>query len=774
MDTESILVADDDAGSRRSLELIFSRKGYEVEAAASGQEALAMVSERFYNLALLDIKLPDMEGIGLLDALKKIQPDMVAVMITAYASTDTAVRALNEGAAAYLTKPLNVDQMLFTVREALRKQHLEMENRRLYAAAQQELGERKRMEAELRESEELHRSTLSSIADTIFIADDEGRFTFVSPNVDRIFGCSRREVEARGNISELLGSDILDRRKLESSGEIRNIEKVIEDKAGEKHSLLINAKRVNIKGGTVLYSCRDITDHKRAKDNLERSERQYRRLIEALHEGILITDHGGRIVYTNTHIATMLDYTPGEMQGKCLLSLVAEGSAGAEGQDAAGRIRDAEGPFELELVKKNGSRIWAMVHASPIIEQQVYQGAIYGVLDITEHKQLAEQLNHSLKMEAIGRLAGGIAHDFNNLLTIIIGCSDILLFDQNLSAAIRDNIYAIKDAGARAASLVGQLLAFSRKQVLQTSVVNLNQLIGDLEKMLRRLIGENIALTAERALETGSIRVDPGQLELVIMNLVINACQAMPEGGRITIETTGMDMDESRCREHRGMKPGRYALLAVSDTGHGMDEATRDHIFEPFYTTKEQGKGTGLGLSTAYGIVKQSGGYIYAESEPGSGTTMKIFLPSVEEQELGAEEEGYSEQIKSIAGSETILIAEDEDGLRSMIGHFFERAGYKIIEARNGAEALKSIGDLDCKEIDLLITDIVMPDVSGVQLARQLLGRNEKLRVLFISGYDSKYVSKADLSDPRISLVPKPFSLWTLGKKAREVLESKQ
>ncbi|HEV7684382.1 MAG TPA: response regulator [Pyrinomonadaceae bacterium] len=380
-----------------------------------------------------------------------------------------------------------------------------------------------------------------------------------------------------------------------------------------------------------------------------------------------------------------------------------------------------------------------------------------------------EQLRQSQKLEAIGQLAGGIAHDFNNLLTVITGYSELTIKRLPTEDRLRQNVEEIKKAGDRAAGLTRQLLAFSRKQVLQPKVLNLNGVVSELEKMLRRLIGEDIGLRTVLESDLGSVKADPGQIEQIIMNLAVNARDAMPQGGKLTIETTNIYLDENYARNHIAVIPGPYVMLAVSDTGSGIDSVTQARIFEPFFTTKEAGKGTGLGLSTVYGIVKQSGGNIWLYSEVGQGTTFKVYLPRVDE---GAEEYKRSaESEETFQGAETILVAEDEEMVRKLAVQVLEMHGYRVLEAANGGAALL-ICERHKEPIQLLITDVIMPEMSGRELAERLAQLRPEMKVLYMSGYTDNAIVHQGVLDDGANFIQKPFPTEALARKVRDVLDA--
>jgi len=386
-----------------------------------------------------------------------------------------------------------------------------------------------------------------------------------------------------------------------------------------------------------------------------------------------------------------------------------------------------------------------------------------------DRTRLEEQLRQAHKMEAIGRLAGGIAHDFNNLLTVINGYSELVLNSLGANLHARKNVEQIKKAGRRAATLTRQLLAFSRRQVLQLRVLDLNAVVTNFEAMLQPLIGEDILLEAVLQPGLGLVKVDPGQIEQIILNLTVNARDAMPEGGKLTIETANVELDEAYARRHVSVRPGPYVMLAISDTGCGMDAETQARIFEPFFTTKEHGKGTGLGLATVYGIVKQSGGNIWVYSEPGKGTTFKIYLPRVEGVAEGSEPAHPRSSI--LRGSETILLVEDEDMVRSLAREILEAHGYAVSEARDSTEALR-VCHTHSGSIHLLVTDVVMPGMSGRELAARLGTIHPETKVLYMSGYTDDAVVRHGVLNAGLAFLQKPFTANAFLCKVREVLDS--
>jgi nitrogen-specific signal transduction histidine kinase len=391
------------------------------------------------------------------------------------------------------------------------------------------------------------------------------------------------------------------------------------------------------------------------------------------------------------------------------------------------------------------------------------------VNDVTDSRRLEGQLRQAQKMEAVGRLAGGVAHDFNNLLTVITSYSELLLEDLGSGDPKRDDVEQIRKAAQGAAGLTRQLLAFSRQQVLEPKVLDLKATVAGTEKLLKRLIGEDIQLTTSLAPDLGAVKADPGQLEQVIMNLAVNARDAMPTGGRLTIEAANVDMDEAYVGEHAPARPGRYVMLALSDTGIGMDEQTKARIFEPFFTTKEVGKGTGLGLATVYGIVKQAGGFIWVYSEPGRGTSFKVYLPRVNEP--AAPDEVRPATRAPGRGTETVLLVEDAASVRLVTRQVLERFGYAVLEAPEGDTALR-LATKHRGPIHLLLTDVVMPGISGRDLAQQLAPLRPEMKVLYASGYANNAIIQHGILEPGIAYLQKPFTPETLARRVREVLDS--
>ncbi len=506
-----------------------------------------------------------------------------------------------------------------------------------------------------------------------------------------------------------------------------------------------------------------------AQEGLRRSEINFRSLVTNAPYGICRCDARGQLLNANPALLTMLGYaSTEELVGKHLGALYADTRQWFE---LADHLRSAV-PFNgliVQWMRKDGSATEIRVSGRAVSDGSKERTFELFAEDVTERRALEQQLRQSQKMEAVGRLAGGIAHDFNNLLMVISGYSEFLLDRLGPEPALRAPAQEIANAAGRATSLTRQLLAFSRKQMLAPKILDLNGVVTENLKMLTRVIGEDIDLVMVPASGLGAVRADAGQIEQVIMNLAVNARDAMPSGGKLTIETSNVSIDEDQARFHPPLAPGNYVLLAISDTGAGMDSETQSRIFEPFFTTKGP-KGTGLGLSTVYGIVKQSGGYIWVYSEQGKGTTFKVYLPRVAEL-VQAQVAAPKESVVTEPGTETILLVEDEANLRYLARQFLEKQGYRVIDAADGAVAVQ-IAVAHEGVIHLLLTDVIMPGMNGRELAQRISEIRPNVKVLYMSGYTENVIGRNGTLDAGVRLLQKPFTLRDLKSKVREVLDS--
>lgn len=499
----------------------------------------------------------------------------------------------------------------------------------------------------------------------------------------------------------------------------------------------------------------------------QKAEEAFEKLVVNAPIGIFIVQ-GEKIKLVNPGLQAITGYTEDELLGKDSFGCIAPEYEVIVRQYVSRALKGKSSmPFEFQTINKHGERKWVMETVAPIIHEGK-KGTLVYVMDISERKRLEEQLLQSQKMEAVGRLAGGVAHDFNNILMAIIGYSDMIRMAVNPDDPPYHDAELIIQVAERAVSRTRQLLAFGRKQILHPRVINLNEVVDNLETMLRRVIGEDIDLRIKLDRTLGTAKVDPGQIEQVMMNLVVNARDAMPQGGTLTIETANADLDDVFPAGSGEIQPGHYVMLAVSDTGQGMDQEMQSHIFEPFFTTKGPDKGTGLGLSTVYGIVKQSGGCIYVRSEPGQGSTFKVYFPRTEATAESREEPKPASA--ELQGSETILVVEDEEMVRALICRILEQHGYKVLAAGDGGEAL-----LICQRhpgtIHLMVTDVVMPKMNGRELAEHLASLHPEIKVLYMSGYAEDVVVNRGALDSAASFLQKPFKPMLLVQKVREILD---
>jgi len=527
-------------------------------------------------------------------------------------------------------------------------------------------------------------------------------------------------------------------------------------------------------GIIILVACQDISERKKAEEVLQESEKRYKHLVESVTNYIYTVkiENGRAAATSHGPGCVMTGYASEEYEADPSLwyRMVYEEDKKAVMEQAKRVLSDeAVSPLEHRIIHRDGLVRWVRNTPVPHHDEQgrliAYDGLIQ---DITEIKRIGEQLRHAQKMESIGQLAGGIAHDFNNLLTSILGYSDLALIDLPEDHPLRETLGIIKSSAEKAAELTRQILAFSRKQVLDMKVVNLNTVVEQMGKMLQRVITENIVLDLKTS-PIMNVMADAGQVEQILMNLVINARDAMPDGGCLTIETADVRLDRNYAQRHESVQPGPYVMLAVTDTGVGMSQEVQEKIFDPFFTTKEKGRGTGLGLSMVYGIVKQHTGYIWVYSEAGKGTTFKIYLPAVQ-QAVEVKEQGRDEPGEMPRGSETIMVVDDEPSILSLILDVLQPLGYQLIGASSGEEALKA-GNTFKGSVGLLLTDVILPGMHGKELADALRARRPKMKVIFMSGYADNAIVHQGILDPGIAFLQKPMTPGMLARKVRDVLD---
>ncbi len=650
----------------------------------------------------------------------------------------------------------------------------------------QDVTERHAAENGLRRSEERYRTLVETLPDAVAVTDLEGRIVTVNARgaalwgaktTDELIGADAFQFLAPGDVARTRES----LQRVLTEGEIRDVEGTIQRKdgafyLGEIRVSLLRDSKGRPSGFTAVI--RDVTEMRTTESALRESEELYRTLVETSPDAIVLIDLEGTLVTANEQALTLYGFDdPEKFTGMHFLDLIAPQDRKRAAANFQKRLTgDSFEEVRYAVTTGDGRERLVMIKGSLIRDETDSPTSVMAVIhDVTEKaaaeealRKSEEQLRQSQKMEAIGSLAGGMAHDFNNLLGVITGYSGLMLADLSEADPLHENVEEIKLAAERAAQLTSRLLAFCRKQVLEPKVLDLNEQIAGMEKMLRRLLGEDLDLLLVQEPALGRVLADAGHIEQIIMNLAVNAREAMPKGGKLTIETANLVMDEGSIEEHLGIEPGAYVLLAVSDTGTGMSPEVRERAFEPFFTTKPKGKGTGLGLATIYGIVKQSRGDIRVHTEPGRGTTFKVYLPVVEaEEEAARAVESVQDRMQ---GTETILVVEDEKLLLRLISRILARQGYRVIEASSAGEAILASERYE-DSIDMMLTDVIMPQMSGVELGERLLAAHPGMKVLYMSGYTDSAIVHHELLNEGVMFIQKPFSAEKIALKVREVLD---
>ncbi len=803
-----ICIVDDEAANMRALCDTLRDHGYGTEGFTAGEEALGALRERPFDVLLTDLMMPGMDGVALLGAALKIDAHVVGVLMTGKGTIETAVQAMQAGALDYVLKPLKVSALLPVLSRAVAVRQLRLENLDLRnTVAIHELNQAIAYTLDVN-------VLLDKVADAALaqFEADEASVMLLAEGAEFL-----RVAAVRGERREtLLGSRVpigkgiaghvaAHREPLVLQGEVREAGLApLYPRPGIQTALcmpmmtrnkLVGVLNVNYtqKARTIPFGQIKVLsifanaaaagiEASRLYEDERKTYGRYREVLYMAADGIISIDQDQRIVLFNGGAEKIFGYDPEEVLGKPITVLLPQEMAETHHRhvEAFGQGPDqsrAMGRRErLVGRRKDGTLLNVEVGISKRSENSdlLYTAVVRDVTQRVEDEdhiaQLNERLNQAQRMEGLGRLAGGVAHDFNNLLTVIMAYSELQIEDLSTNDPRRADLEGILHAARQAADLTRQLLAFSRRQVLELKVLNLNDVVAGIEKMLQRVIGEDLDLAMALTPDLGAVRADPGQLEQVLMNLVVNARDAMPDGGQVTIETAAVELDDAYAKTHSPVVPGPYVLLAVSDTGVGMDEATKNRIFEPFFTTKELGKGTGLGLATVYGIVKQSGGHVWVYSEPGRGTTFKIYLPRVTEPAEALHPVGAGAEVQG--GSETILVVEDQADVRTVVRKVLERCGYSILEADRPSAAL-ALADAARALPDLLITDVVMPELNGRELARQLEARWPGLKVLYLSGYTDDAIVRHGVLESGVSFLQKPFTPDTLARKVRQVLDSR-
>jgi len=646
-----------------------------------------------------------------------------------------------------------------------------------------EVQERLHIEAQIREQQEWLQVILGSIGEGIIATDEQGRVRLLNPAAEELTGFRHQEAVGRPITEVLRMRWAATGRNSDSSADctaqrtdlhsLLTQQSVLVSRDG-KERIVEQHSRPILSGGSrpagYVLTMQDVTTRMRSEESLRLRDRA----IGATSQGILITDAtyaDNPIVYANTGFTRITGYEVDEVVGRNCRFLQGPDSD----PNVLRRIRKAIAaavPCTEELInyRKDGTPFWNELSISPVRDDTGQLTHFVAVqTDISNRKALEEQLRQSHKMESIGRLAGGVAHDFNNLLTVVNGCCDLAMNELADHSPTMTLLREIRSAGERAANLTQQLLTLSRRQHISLQTLNLNSIVMNMEQMLRRLLGEHIVLSIDLAPDLGLIHGDRGRKEQVLLNLALNARDAMPNGGTLSISTYNAVFEEEHARAHYGARPGPYVILEIADSGVGLDEATKTRIFEPFFTTKGSGHGTGLGLAVVHGIITQAGGHIDVESQLGKGTRLRVCLPQIA---VGESPTSHTtkEVIDLPTGTETILVAEDEDGVRSLVSRALTTCGYHVIVAANGSEALELASKHDYP-IDLLVTDVIMPGIDGAEVARRFLKLHPHGKVLYISGYTDDVVLRSGIDYEQVNFLDKPFTASVLARKVREAID---
>ncbi len=779
-ETIRILLVEDDPNHVELIRRVLAAGSprFALEEATTIGEARDALRRSPPDLVLTDWKLPDGQGIELLrDTARAGLP---LVVMTSHGSERVAVQALQAGALDYVVKsPESFAELPRTLERALR----EWRGR----------DERQRIQAALEHSEERLRLIAENVSDVIWTSDLGLRISYVTPSVERLHGWTVPEWTglrpedyiapgSLGFVRQALEDEFARHRPGQPQHQVTlEVEQLRRD--GSPFWTEVTARFLLDASGApvgIVGVTRDATERKRAERELLESRERYRDLIEGANSVILRWDTEGRIMFINPFGLQLFGYTEEELVGRSVMGTIVA-DVGLDGRDLQEMIRAIETDparfqrNENENLCKDGQRVWVDWTNRPIHDPDGRLTEILSVgNDVTarnraeaERRLLEEQLVQSQKIESVGTLAGGVAHDFNNMLSPIIGYAEMLRDELPAGDKRRTRAEAIISAGERCRDLVHQLLAFARKQTLEMRRLDLNTVVSGFETILRRTLRENIAIELRLAPAIGMLLGDSRQIEQVLLNLAVNARDAMPEGGRLLIETADVTLDQEYARAHEWVVPGPYVRLAVGDTGVGMDRETLAKVFDPFFTTKDVGKGTGLGLAMVYGIVKQHGGSVEAESEPGRGTTFRVHFPRVAGVESAVTTEGEAPRTR---GGETVLIVEDEDQVLTLAAEILRIHGYKVLEAGNAAQALAALAAHPAG-IDLLLTDVILTDANGRTLHERIAAGGSRHAVLYMSGYTADVIGRHGVLDEGVALISKPFSVSKLAAKVREVLD---
>ena len=794
-----ILIIDDNPNNLRMVSDFLENSDFAVLAAEDGQSGIERAKYAVPDVILLDARMPGIDGFETCRRLKSLAEtaNIPVIFMTTLSDTKNKVQAFQAGAVDYITKPFQKEEVLTRLMVHLRIRELNAQLSRSNETLEHRVA--KRTEQLVQANGELERKIIEHRKTLEALQTSERKFKAIfdqSVHFIGYIGLDGKVLQANQTALDFIDQSISDVKDVpfwetawwSHSSKLQNKLRDAINRAayGEWVSFEVTHRSANDMVGYFDFSIkpirdefgrtfmlaaegRNITELKEANQALTEAKNYLDKIINSVADPIFVKNRDHKWVMINDAFCNFLGFPRERLIEQSDYDFFPKSEAIVFWEKDEQVFTSGEENINEETITAAGGEIRTIVTKKTLYRDEKDNLFIVGIIrDITEQKMIEAQLRQAVKMEAIGTLAGGVAHDFNNLMTAVIGYSTLFLQTMPDDAPLRKDIEQIKKAGERAANLTQQLLAFSRKQVVQPQVLNLNGVLKEIQKMLERLIGEDIELESRYAPELWRVLSDPTLIEQVIINLAINARDAMPRGGKLTIETLNTQLDKAYTRHHIELMPGDYVMMAVSDNGIGMDKETQSHIFDPFYTTKAKGKGTGLGLATVYGIVKQTGGHIMVYSEPGQGTTFKIYLPKAEGDENIAQSEIRHKPIAG--GRETIFVVEDDDTVRMLTKEILRSYGYNVVEASNGPEALEiAKGRQD--PVDMLVTDVVMPEMGGRQVAEAFVALFPAMKVMYISGYTDDAIVNHGVLESGVHFLQKPFAPQALAEKVRHILD---
>jgi len=786
-DSLQLLVAEDDSSQRQTISAIMAREGFEVIACAMAGEALERLRSGSIDVAVVDLRLPDLPEDELLRRLAAFAENVPIVLHTGYASLESARDAVNIGAFAYVEKGPDPAALVHQVHRAVRV-HLVQRAEALEQAVAERIRDLKEANDALRQSEELFRTLTDSAPIGIYLTDANGDCTYVNARWSEMAGRTFDEAKGDKWVAALHPEDreAISSRwyRMTQSQDCWEGEYRFQDKQGKVSWVYGRAAPLTDDRGEVtghVGANVDLTERKRAEEDriqaqeeLRASEEKYRHIVETANEGIWGIDAQANTQFANPRMAEMLGYSVEEMSGKPLMLFMDDEMQAEARRKLQRREQGIAEQYEHRFRRKDGTDLWAIVSTNPVFDDQGrYAGALAMITDLTERKLLEERLRHASKMEAVGQLASGVAHEFNNLLFGILGSAELMssALEVELPEHFKRSLQDITKCGQRGAALTRQLLSFARKEVPEVTQFDINQVVNGIETVLRKLTGEFVTLEMASASNLPPIQADKGAIEQALMNLARNACDAMPDGGRLTIRTATEELDEGRVSANSHARPGLYVQLSVADTGCGMAPETVQRVFEPFFTTKPVGEGTGLGLSTVFADVTRSGGFIEVDSRPGEGTEFRVYLPAVEAKGVEAADDAKRSVKHCPGGTETSLVCDDDEGVLDSAAFLLESRGYSVVRAGGGREALE-VAAAHTGTIELLLTDVTMPEMNGWELAKELTRQRPDTKVIFMSGYAADVFEAGAAEGEHIEFIEKPPMDDMLFRRIRELLDT--